>query len=327
MQLGLLITARCNAACTHCSTSCGPRQTTALSREDIFRLMDEAAAIEDGKPLVFSLSGGEPFLNFDLLREIVAYGARLGGEVTCVTNGYWAASDEKARTLLATLRAAGLRRLGVSTSRFHQRYVKLARVQRALKIATDVGIDAVLKYATTRSDESEAAALEAWARSIGISRCEPFPVLPYLREGEELPQAEYRLEPGLPADTCPIPSLTLRETGTAYSCCAPGGFVDFLSLGNAVEEGLEPIYRRFLLNGRQKLLREKGPIQFARAIQARGLGHHLRKAYAGACDLCAHIASDPVLAEVAREEADRYEQEYLTTALMDMARRMTTEVS
>lgn len=314
MQLGLLLTQRCNAACTHCATSCGPDKSAALSKAQIFRMMEEAAQVHDGHKLVFAISGGEPFLDFPLLVEVVEHGALLGGEVTCVTNGYWASSDEKARRMLARLKAAGLSRIAVSSSRFHQDFVKFARVQRALLLAQEAGIEAVLKYAKTRSDEARAAEAEGWAKGAGISRSEPFPVLPYLREGAALRESEYLSDPGLPEGGCPIPSVTVREDGTAYSCCAPGGFVEFLALGNAIEEGVAKVQRRFLLNGRQRLLRERGPIHFARAIEAAGGRSLLRDSYAGVCDLCSHICTDPVLSAIAAAESDQYETELVQKA-------------
>lgn len=45
MEMSILLTARCNASCGHCSTNCGPYRTESLSREQIFSLMDQAAAL------------------------------------------------------------------------------------------------------------------------------------------------------------------------------------------------------------------------------------------------------------------------------------------
>jgi MoaA/NifB/PqqE/SkfB family radical SAM enzyme len=320
MQIGLLITARCNAACTHCATSCGPGRTEALPETRIIEIMDEAAELTaDGEELVFSISGGEAFLDFPKLLRIVKHGAGLGGRVTCVTNGYWASSDERARTLLESLKESGLSSIGISTSQFHQRYVKLHRAQRALTTAARLGITTVLKVAYTRQDKPEAEHLRAWAQAAGVTRVEIFPVLPYVRDGADLPEGDYAREEGLPEGVCPIPTLTLREDGTAYSCCAPGGFTEFLSLGNVFDQGLRHTHRKFLLNGKQRLLRDLGPIHFARLIEAQGLGHLLRKSYAGVCDLCAHIASDPRLSEVAETAAFDHELEFLGAALRRIA--------
>src|SRR5258708_11409695 len=108
MRLGFIRAARCNAACTHCSQSLGPTRTEELSQDHIFRLMNEAAAIEDQEPLGFDITGGEPFLNFEMLVAVIAHGAALGAQaISCVTNAFWARTDEIASAKLARLKKAG----------------------------------------------------------------------------------------------------------------------------------------------------------------------------------------------------------------------------
>src|ERR1043165_4389764 len=152
MKLALLITARCNASCSHCSTSCGPHREEHLSRDQIFNLVDQAAAIDDGERFKVLLSGGEPFLDFGLLLDVVRHASSKGAIVTCVTNGYWATSAEQARDLLTQLKQAGLRSFAGSTSRFHQAFVSRRRVERALAASRVVGLRCTLKYIRTRTD-------------------------------------------------------------------------------------------------------------------------------------------------------------------------------
>ena len=310
MNLAFIVTARCNAQCAHCSSGCGPDQSRELPTQRILRLMDEAAALEPDAPLSFGITGGEPFLDLARLLTIVAHGARVGGSVSCVTNAFWASSDERARKTLASLQQAGLATLGVSTSRFHERYVKRSRVERALDCARELGIRTVLKVAVSRSDGAE---LEAWARRARADTVEVFPVLPYLRDGQQWEDGEFVRAPGLPEGRCPSARVTVREDGAVLTCCHPGAESDFLRLGTAGEDPLGELYDRFHLQGQQQLLRRKGPIHFARGIQAAGLGHLLRPAYASVCDLCAHIAREPRLARVAADMAQEFEREEMHT--------------
>ncbi len=318
MNIGLLITARCNAQCTHCATTCGPARTEALPQGRIFSLMDEAAAIRrkigGDEPLHFSLSGGEAFLDFQQLLEIAAHGKRLGATVSCVTNAYWATSDEKARAMLTEVKAAGLTHLASSTSRFHQRYVKIERVRRALTIAKELGLHTCLKCAQTVSDRKDGWA-EAFAKSVAPDETEIFPIVQPLRDGGVLPDSEFIREKGLPKGRCPVPVITVREDGKAYTCCTPGGFVPFLELGNVHETGLAGIRERYYLGGKQHILLKKGPIHFARRAMAQGQGHLLRDAYAGICDLCAHIATDPTLSALAEADGEAHERRQLRKLL------------
>jgi MoaA/NifB/PqqE/SkfB family radical SAM enzyme len=289
--------------------------------------MKEAAAIKDGVRLQFSITGGEPFLDFPLLLEIVAFGAKLGAGMSCVSNAYWATSDSKARALLGELKSAGLYALGVSTSRFHQQFIKRERVERALQLAKEFGLWTMLKCPLTSADVHEEPSLLAWARAAGAHALEAFPVLPYLRKGAALPDRDYLRKPGIPEGVCPAPVVTIREDGKAYTCCTPGGFEEFLSLGNVFEHSLEGTYRLFHLQGRQRILRFHGPAFFAKALVEKGKGHRLRSAYASVCDLCSHIASDPEMAAAATETAQAYEREFVESLFSEILEDTPTAVA
>jgi MoaA/NifB/PqqE/SkfB family radical SAM enzyme len=314
MRLGFILTARCNAACTHCSKSFGPTRTEELSQADVFRLMNEAAAIEDQEPLCFDITGGEPFLNFEMLVAVVAHGATLGAHaISCVTNAFWARTDEITTDKLTRLKKAGLTLLGVSVSRFHQQFVPLHRAQRTLKIAGDLGISTELKAAVTRSDLEPDGLVSQWKGQLQAEWINMFPVLPHLRREAHLAEAEYYREPGLPSDKCPGEVVAVDYNGVARSCCSIGEEDSFLVVGNAKRQPLRAIYGTFLSAGKQRILRDCGPIAFAqRAIEV-GLGHRLRQGYAGPCDLCIHIRTDSQLRRVAEEMAAKVQDTQSST--------------
>jgi MoaA/NifB/PqqE/SkfB family radical SAM enzyme len=302
MRLGFILTARCNAACAHCSKSFGPNRTEELNQDEVLRLMNEAAAIEDDEPLAFDLTGGEPFLNFEMLEAVVSHGGSLGARaISCVTNAFWARTDEIAMAKLTRLKKAGLTLLAVSVSRFHQAFVPLHRAQRALKIAGDLGISTELKAAVTQSDLQRDGLVSKWKRQLHAEWINMFPVLPHLRHEADLPEAEYYREPGLPSDKCPGEVVAVDFHGVARSCCSIGEEDSFLVVGDAKRQSLRAIYDTFLGAGKQRILRETGPAAFARGAIAAGLGHRLREAYAGPCDLCIHIRTDPQLRHFAEE--------------------------
>jgi radical SAM family protein len=299
MEIALVLSSRCNASCSHCSTNCGPHRKEALGLDEIIRLMNEAAAIDDGRPLEFDLTGGEPFLDFELLLATVAHGASLHGLVSCLTNAFWARSIEEARAKLTQLRDAGLDLLGISVSRFHQRYVPLSRVRLALEVAASIGLRTQLQGSVTASDLEPGGALSTWQHSLRADHVAIFPVIPCLREGAHLPEHEYCREPGIPTHACPDEMVCIDADGTAFSCCGQKRSTGFLALGSIREQALAAIHLRFKQAGRQRILRERGPVAFARGAIEAGLGHLLRASYAGPCDLCVHIASEPQLRAVA----------------------------
>ena len=307
MRLALVMSKRCTASCGHCSTNCGPSQTQALAREQLLRLMDEAAAIDDGEELHFHLTGGEPFMDFDTLLAVVSQAGSLKARVGCTTNAFWARTETIATQKLRMLRDAGLGTLAVSTSRFHEEFVPLRSVEIALRAATRLGMDTELKGAVTKSDLGRGANLERWRERLDADMVSIFPVIPYLREAASLPDGEYIRDKGLPDDRCPSEVLTIEPDGVAMSCCGQASQSRFLALGTTHDDSLATLNARLKSAAGQQLLRATGPIAFARAAIAAGQGHLLRDAYAGPCDLCVHIATHPELRRIADDFTARAE--------------------
>lgn len=316
MQLVMMVTARCNASCRHCSTSCGPDRTESLSREAIQRVITEASAIKDGDPLQISITGGEPFLDFQQLKEIVRFGTARGAVMSCVSNGYWASSLDRATRLLQDLKDCGLALLAISTSTFHTEYIARQRVERALNAARDVGIECVLKFVQTAADRN-VDELQEWARGAGASRVELIPLMPTIREHESLRPDAYLRTSGLPSGTCPGAIINITETQKVYMCCTPGAVQGFYTLGDISDTHLKDIQDRFHLGPKQQILRTYGPIYFANAVRGAGLGDRLRSAYTSVCDLCTHIASDPEMAAVAARASEAFALTQLQSLLTE----------
>ncbi len=306
MRLSIIMTARCNALCAHCSHGYGPRRTDQIATDQILKLMDEAAEIHDEQPLMFFLTGGEPFISFKRLERIVHHGAQLGGEVYCVTNAFWARNDEVTKERLTSLQVAGLTGLSVSASRFHQEFMPLENATRALRIARELGLFTEFKGAVTQPDYQSDGVMGTWKAQIQADLIGIFPVLPYLREGESVDSLQYISVEGLPSQQCPAETVTIDSRGGARSCCTPGPLDEFLSLGHIQQDSLAAIAERFRNSGRQRVLRERGPIYFACGAIGQGLAGRLRTHYAGPCDLCVHIRTDPQLRRVAEEIATEY---------------------
>lgn len=227
----------------------------------------------------------------------------------CVTNAFWASSDQKAQAIIARVREAGLAGIAASTSRYHQRFVHIERVKRALNAARAAGMSTMLKIAFSARDEADGLVHE-WSDFVGADVVQIFPVVPYLRQGAELAPEDYVRVPGLPEGRCPAQSLTVREDGAAYACCTPGAFEPLLRVGNVFDCSLEDIVDQYQFDPVLQALLERGPVQFARHAMAHGEGARLRRSYADECDLCAHIASDPVLAKCARDSAQQFRKQW-----------------
>ena len=325
MQIGYMLTNQCNASCTHCDTSCGPFRRDHLDEASILRSMSEAALLSDDGPADFCFSGGEPLLDQPKLLRLLRHGQTLGARLSCVSNGYWASSGRRARLVLQSLREAGLQTLAISSSRYHQQFIPRERVERALNIGRELGLDCHLKLVYLQSEWEPKAEIIRWAEDLAGADCQFIPLLPHLREGAEVAEEEFPRPVAEPACRCPAANINVGERGQVYMCCTPGAFTDFYAIGDIRDDSMEAIQSRFQFGSLQQALRLRGPAGFLPDIHAAGESHRLRKSYAATCDLCTHIAADPVLADIARRSAQAEAQARMS-GVLDAVQRAVAAV-
>jgi len=174
--------------------------------------------------------------------------------------------------------------------------------------AKECGLIVVLKFPYTRTgmQPTDLEALLGEKVVAGMQK-EYFSVMPSVRPGTIIQVEEMLVKEGIPNRVCPMPVVTVREDGNAYTCCTPGGFVEALQLGNIREDRLEDINIRFRYGALQMLLTKEGPGYLANALAERGLSQNLRPGYIDVCDLCTHMMSNSVLVSACKEIAEEYQ--------------------
>ena len=143
---GLMLTYKCSAACAFCYYNCSSKSgglmpiETALSAWSSLKNL----AGEDAK---VHITGGEPFLYFDHLAELVteAKSAGLKGLDSVETNGSWATDRKMAVERIKLLDNAGMDRLKISWDPFHAEFIEQEKVELLVNAACEVlGRDRVL---------------------------------------------------------------------------------------------------------------------------------------------------------------------------------------
>jgi len=308
---GLMLGYRCNAACGHCMYACGPDWEEGwITPDDLEAVLSALAGrilpAPGGARSVslnhgLHITGGEPFLNFQLLCGAVEAAAGKGIPSLFVeTNGFWCADDARAREKLALLKELGLRGVLISVNPFYLEYVPFERTERAVRLSRELFGDNTMVY------QMEYYRL---FRELGVRGRVPFREYlsriqdreGFLRQVEFFPmgRAPYFLEQtGMPYPLAP-PDLLLDLP------CAPPflrrwhnhfdhlgnyipGYCGGISLGDCrdldrlLREGVDARRRPVLgFLGRGDL---RGLLDFARERGYRG-----RDMYYGKCHLCVDI--------------------------------------
>lgn len=140
--LGIALFRKCNANCDVCCFESSPSCTEHLNVDLIKKFIDSAAGDKDLKSVSFT--GGEPFLEYDLLLELVGYAASKGFNANLISNCFWAKSEEIAFEKIQELKKAGLKRMNVSFDQFHNEYIPAKNVGNVLRACRRLEIPVVL---------------------------------------------------------------------------------------------------------------------------------------------------------------------------------------
>jgi len=127
-----------------------------MSDHDVERILAQLAGTIQGSPRGpdtiglnhgLHFTGGEPFLNFDLLRKAVQTARDLNIPSLFVeTNCYWSINEELTREKLGQLKTAGLHGILISVNPFILEYVPFERTERAIRISAEVFGGNVITY-------------------------------------------------------------------------------------------------------------------------------------------------------------------------------------
>jgi hypothetical protein len=136
-DVGVILTYRCHGSCAHCIYNCGPRWKNEAMSPQMLRQALEAMAVWPQPPQVH-LTGGEPFLHFDLLLEGTRIATELGIHAYLETSGAWCLDENEGLERFQALRDAGLQSVLISCSPFHAERIPPVRMLRAAHAAISV---------------------------------------------------------------------------------------------------------------------------------------------------------------------------------------------
>jgi hypothetical protein len=153
---GLLLSYKCTAACRHCMYACNAKWNADwITEGDLEKILSQLAGkilpspygaenIDLSHGLHFT--GGEPFLNFELLCRALEMAS--GFDIPSVfaeTNCYWCTNDKTTRKKLLFLREKGLKGIMISVNPFYLEYVPFERTERAIRISMEIfGYNAIV---------------------------------------------------------------------------------------------------------------------------------------------------------------------------------------
>lgn len=146
---GLILSYKCSAECLHCIYGCSPKWSADwISENDLQQILNALAGKIEASPYgpdTIGLShglhftGGEPFLNFELLCRAIEIAHELKIPSLFVeTNCFWALNDKITLDKLLQLKSKGLHGIMVSVNPFYLEYVPFERTERVIRISLEI---------------------------------------------------------------------------------------------------------------------------------------------------------------------------------------------
>jgi len=292
---GLMLTYKCNAACEFCYYNCSPRKGGLMPVEtciDAWRSLKILA----GDAAKIHLTGGEPFLYWDHLVEILQEGKRqnLGPVDLVETNGFWATEDPLIADRLNVLDGLGVQRLKISVDPFHQEYVDVEPARRLASVAKrTLGPDRVQVRWEKYLAESGWRMADGGLAERDRAYVEAYHDYPFRFTGRAaahvadllaLKPADAFAHMDCLADFLGAKGVHIDPYGNVFSGVCSG-----IILGNINQTPLEEIWKAFDPGQNEfiGILCEKGPCGLLE--RAKALGYDTLPAYADKCHLCTHI--------------------------------------
>ena len=291
---GLLLTYKCNCACECCYYNCSPDKDGLMPVETAIHTW-HSLRILAGDDAKIHLTGGEPFLYWDHLQEVLkeAQSQKLGNIDLIETNGFWAVTDTVAAQRLKKLDELEMHRLKIIIDPFHQEYVDIEPARRLARIAIEVlGSDRVqIRWRKYLDDPTEMTGLSPAEREqVYLRALKDYPCRFTGRAAGKLAQlAAAEPTENLSALNCKLDFLGAKGVhidpfGNVFSGTCSG-----IIIGNVNATPLEEIWKQFTPD-RYKLvdtLFNLGPAGLLEAAAKRGFKKE--KTYANKCHLCTQI--------------------------------------
>lgn len=82
-----IITYKCPVSCPMCFFACSPNRSEVMTKDLALKTIEEIIEL---KIKIIGIAGGEPFLQIDLMRELIKKATKNGITIIVVTNAYWA---------------------------------------------------------------------------------------------------------------------------------------------------------------------------------------------------------------------------------------------
>lgn len=243
---------QCNAACRHCCFACSPQKKEGLSHQELTQLV--MRSIQSPTIDTFAFTGGEVFLDYPFLIELLTITSQHNKKATLISNGFWGSNPKRVRRYFEELAPLKVTNITLSHDEFHGEYIPTSSIKTILEIAREFpSIKVMVNAVVSKSYMSDDLVEELGESALGVPITK-FPLVP-VGEAENLPKEEFQpiYSLGHPNQLyCPGFDLVYHYDGNIYPCCSPTVFdtqliIDQIDNQRSFEEVVDKMNANLLL--------------------------------------------------------------------------------
>lgn len=147
--LGIIYTYKCNAKCKHCCFECSPEREEKLDFVSAKRVIVESAKLGIHS---LAFSGGEVFLYFDEIIDLIKIAKANKQQCACTTNGFWGVHSSEAEKKIRMLKMAGLMKLIISVDKYHQEFIDIDAIKNLIQIGKKYNLNITVNSVMVNSE-------------------------------------------------------------------------------------------------------------------------------------------------------------------------------
>jgi MoaA/NifB/PqqE/SkfB family radical SAM enzyme len=245
-----------------------------------------------------SFTGGEPFLEYDLLCQLIRFATDLGLKSETVTNCFWGHNIDTAKEKLVPLVDAGLDVLNISVDDFHQEHISLGNIKKCYQAAVDLSLKIVIlvvKHSRCVLNKEKIREIleDDLIQFLGSKKVRDAHALlietPFypVGRGAGINQDLLILGQSNIGGPCKevLCDIGIDPFGFVYPCCGPISCLSSMRIGNLNESSLQEILEAAWQINFFKQLRSEGPIEFVSKSKKR-FSDRCHVCYIAASNLC-----------------------------------------
>lgn len=258
-SVSINLDSKCNAQCDHCCFSCSPKSNIKMSDNYIRDLVREFS--KNPKIELISFTGGEIFLNYKFLKELMEITSNYNKKITLISNGFWGGSRKLLHKYFSDFQKYNVNSLTISYDEYHEPYINIKNIKNIFDYRLKYPeINVSLNMAVTKDKMSDNIIRDLGQSLLGV-KVTKFPLIS-VGAAKQIEENKihrlYNLYENENVLYCPGYEIVYHHDGEIYPCCSPAIFETDITLRESDDQCFERTVEKLNSNILLYIIRREG---------------------------------------------------------------------